>query len=126
MTATEIVIIGLGCAGVIAGVSGAWVAASMDKKVRSAPTLSFLVSLGRVVFAGGVALFLGSFAAVLHEPLGREGDLMFALTGKVLGLATALLGGYMEEHAKHSLLHRLDAPRRTTPDRSVKEPVAGV
>ncbi len=108
MSSTEIVIVGLGCVAIVAGVSGALVAASHHKKVYSAATLSFVISLGRVVFAGGVALFLGSFAAVLSEPLGKEVDLVYALIGKALGIGAAVLGGYTEEHGKHALLHRLD------------------
>ncbi len=108
MTDTEIVIVSLGIVAVVTGILGARAAADSASKTRNAPTLSFMVSLGRVVFAGGVALFLGSFAAVLHEPLGKEVDLVYALVGKVLGVAGALLGGYTEEHAKHSL-QRLSA-----------------
>lgn len=91
--------------GIVAGTSVALVAASVREKTRSAPVLSFTVSLGRVVFAGGLALFIGSFATVLHQPLGKEVDLVFALAGKALGIGAALLGGYAEEHAKHSLGH---------------------
>ena len=111
MTETEIVIVCLGIVAVAAGTLGARAAAASASKTRNAPTLSFMVSLGRVVFAGGVALFLGSFAAVLHEPLGKEVDLVYALVGKVLGVAGALLGGYTEEHAKHSL-QRLSATQK--------------
>lgn len=105
MTHTEFVIVGLGCVGILVGVLVALVAGSGNRKTKSAPVLSFAVSVGRVVFAGGLALFIGSFASVLHEPLGTEVDLAFALAGKGLGIAAALLGGYAEEHAKYSLAH---------------------
>ena len=121
MTDTEIVIVALGIVAVVTGILGARAAAASASKTRNAPTLSFMVSLGRVVFAGGVALFLGSFAAVLHEPLGEEVDLVYALVGKVLGVVGALLGGYTEEHAKHSLL-RLSATTPKTADSAVKAP----
>ena len=122
MTDTEIVIVSLGVVAVVVGIFGARAAAASASKTRNAPTLSFMVSLGRVVFAGGVALFLGSFAAVLHEPLGKEVDLVYALVGKVLGVAAALLGGYTEEHAKHSL-QRLSTAARATPGSAAKTPV---
>jgi uncharacterized YccA/Bax inhibitor family protein len=103
VTSTEIVIVGLGCVGMVAGLSVALVAAAGNRKTT--PVLSFCVSVGRVVFAGGLALFIGSFATVLHAPLGKEVDLVFALAGKALGIGAALLGGYAEEHAKYSLAH---------------------
>lgn len=49
MSPTEIVIVGLGAIAIVAGVSGALVAAS-GKKVHNAPAVSLLISLGRVVF----------------------------------------------------------------------------
>lgn len=48
---------------------------------------------------------------MLSDDLGKEVDLIYALLGKVLGVAGALLGGYTEEHAKHSLLHLTDPAR---------------